>query len=82
MALGAVMRAGADGIRRGLAVPAAGALPGSLPAALELMEASDAVRSWFGPVFMEAYLRHKRAELAHVAGWSGEELCRRYAEVY
>lgn len=46
------------------------------------MESSQAVRDWFGPVFLEAYLRHKRSEVAHVAGWSDEEICARYAEVY
>ena len=42
------------------------------------MEASDAVRGWFGPVFLEAYLRHKRSEVTHVAEWAVNELCNRY----
>jgi glutamine synthetase len=46
------------------------------------MEASDAVKTWFGPTFFEAYLRHKRSELAHVAGLAPPDLCARYAEVY
>jgi glutamine synthetase len=46
------------------------------------MEASAAVRSWFGPTFLEAYLRHKRAELATLTDLEPEELCDRYAEVY
>lgn len=86
LALGAMIRAGADGIARGLDLPAAGAtppmLPRSLTQALDLMEASPAVQSWFGPVFMEAYLRHKRSEVTYVAGLSNAELCARYAEVY
>jgi glutamine synthetase len=86
MALGAVVFAGADGIARGLALPEAGAdrppLPRSLGEALHAMEASAAVRSWFGPTFLEAYLRHKRAELATLTDLEPEELCDRYAEVY
>jgi glutamine synthetase len=86
MALGAIVFAGADGIARGLALPEAGAasppLPRSLAEALDAMEASAAVRTWFSPVFLEAYLRHKRAELATLTDLEPEELCDRYAEVY
>jgi len=83
MALGALIFAGADGIARQLALPEPpAALPGSLPAALDLMEASETVRSWFGPVFFEAYLRHKRSEAGFVADLSEEDLCARYADVY
>ncbi len=86
MALGAVVFAGADGMRRKLALPApdheAPSLPRSLAEALTAMEASEAVHNWFGPVFLEAYLRHKRSELAHVAACGTAELCRRYAEIY
>jgi glutamine synthetase len=46
------------------------------------MEASDTVKSWFGPTFFEAYVRHKRSEVAYVADLSPAELCARYAEVY
>jgi glutamine synthetase len=86
MALGAVVFAGADGIAKGMALPAPGAdrppLPRSLGEALHAMEGSAAVRSWFGPTFMEAYLRHKRAELATLTDLDAAELCDRYAEVY
>lgn len=86
MALGAVLFAGADGLRRGLALPDEGArpspLPRSLAAALSAMEASDAVQAWFGPVFLDAYLRHKRSELAYVGQLAVADLCQRYAEVY
>ena len=37
---------------------------------------------WFGPVFFEAYMRHKRSEAAYVADLPEAELCARYAEVY
>lgn len=86
LALGAVLFAGADGVRRKLALPVAGtvppALPHSLGEALQATEASDAVRSWFGPVFLEAYLRHKRSELSYTRECTATELCRRYAEIY
>src|ERR1700722_17575855 len=63
MALGAVLFAGADGLRRKLGLPSAAdrsdALPAILGQALDGMAASKAVAGWFGPVFLEAYLRHK-----------------------
>ena len=70
-------------IARKLALPETGApLPHSLGEALDDMEASDAVKGWLGPVFFEAYMRHKRSELAYVADLAPPELCARYAEVY
>ena len=83
MALGALVFAGADGIARKLDLPKTfAALPSSLGDALDAMEASDSVKAWFGPVFFEAYLRHKRSEVAHVAGLDAHDLCERYAAVY
>jgi glutamine synthetase len=86
MALGALIFAGADGIARKLELPTgdgdAPPLPRSLKEALGGMEKSKAVQGWFGPTFLDAYLRHKRSELAHVAALEPPELCARYAEVY
>lgn len=86
LALGALLFAGADGLRRKLALPeadvAAPPLPRTLSEALAAMEASDAVRAWFGPVFLDAYLRHKRSEIAYTQEFAVAELCRRYAEIY
>lgn len=83
MALGALIFAGADGLARNLSLPDdAPPLPHSLGEALDIMEASETVNRWFGPVFFEAYLRHKRSEVAYVADLSPEDLCARYAEVY
>jgi glutamine synthetase len=86
LALGAVLFAGADGVQRNLALPEAKTSPPSLPRslgeALTTMEASEAVRGWFGPVFLEAYLRHKRSELDHVKDFTVMELCDRYFEIY
>lgn len=85
MALGAVLFAGADGLHRGMTLPEQSApapLPRTLTDALNMTHASDTVPAWFGPVFLEAYLRHKRSELAHVADLPVPELCQRYAAVY
>ncbi len=86
LALGAVIFAGADGISRGLTLrPRSGPaelLPRTLPAALDNLANSEAARRWFGPVFLEAYLRYKRVEAERVAGLDAAELCARYAEVY
>jgi glutamine synthetase len=86
LALGAVIFAGADGLLRQLELPSPPAeaeeLPHSLSQALDNMAASKSVANWFGPVFLEAYLRHKRSEVKHVAEWAVNELCNRYAEVY
>ena len=83
MALGALIFAGADGISRKLTLPdQARPLPQSLGEALDAMDASGAVKAWFGPTFFEAYLRHKRSEAAYVAALAPEDLCARYAEIY
>ena len=86
LALGAVILAGADGIRRALPLPAPGgtaqSLPRSLPEALDRLAASETVAGWFGPTHLDAYLRFKRVEAEKVAELSHPELCARYAEVY
>jgi glutamine synthetase len=86
LALGAVIFAGADGIRRALPLPSAAgspaSLPRSLPEALDRLAASETVAGWFGPTHFDAYLRFKRVEAEKVAGLAPAELCTRYAEVY
>ena len=86
MALGALIFAGADGIAKQRALPETGGtpplLPRSLAEALDGMEESAEVQEWFGPTFLEAYLRHKRSELGLVQGLDPPELCARYAEIY
>ena len=57
-------------------------MPHSLARALDIMAPSEAVADWFGPVFLEAYLRHKRSEVQHVTEWAVNELCARYFEIY
>jgi glutamine synthetase len=86
LALGAVIFAGADGIRRALPLPATSGtsamLPRSLPEALDRLAASETVAGWFGPTHFDAYLRFKRVEAEKMAGLPHPELCARYAEVY
>jgi glutamine synthetase len=85
LALGAVIFAGVDGIRRGLELPKSGSpehLPHSLPQALDRLAASAAAADWFGPTHFDAYIRFKRVEAEKVADLSAAELCTRYAEVY
>lgn len=57
-------------------------LPQSLPEALDKLEHSAAVRSWFGDLFMDVYLKHKRGEMAHLEGKTTEEICRAYEQAY
>ena len=86
LALGAVIFAGADGIRRRLPLPPSGgspaSLPRSLPEALDRLAASETIAGWFGRTHFDAYLRFKRVEAEKMAGLSHPELCARYAEVY
>jgi glutamine synthetase len=84
LALGAVIFAGVDGIRRELPLPSGSpqALPRSLPQALDRLAASETVAGWFGPTHFDAYLRFKRVEAEKVAEVPPAELCARYAEVY
>jgi len=57
-------------------------LPGSLPEALDRLAKSAAVRSWFGELFLEVYLKHKRGELEFLGGKTVEDACRLYEQVY
>jgi glutamine synthetase len=86
LALGAVVFAGADGIRRKLALPQPGsatpALAHSLPAALDQMKASETVASWFGATHFDAYQRFKRVEVEKVADLSHGDLCAHYLQIY
>jgi glutamine synthetase len=92
LALSAIVYAGLDGLRRGLVLPAHGdtdpaaagiaQLPASLSAALDLLEASAAARTWLGPDLFAAYLLFKRSEIAAVRGLSDDQICHRYVEVY
>ena len=86
LALGAVVFAGVDGIRRELALPASGGarplLPHSLGEALDRLAASSAARGWFGATHLDAYLRFKRVEAEKTAELPPAQLCGHYAEIY
>jgi glutamine synthetase len=83
MALGALVHAGVDGIRRGLALPVgAPPLPRSLGAALDALHATPAAKDWFGAGFLDAYLMFKKSEIAALSGLDDDAICARYAEVY
>jgi glutamine synthetase len=86
LALGAVIFAGVDGIRRALPLPGGAIAPSSLPpslgAALDLLSASEHALQWFGATHLDAYLRFKRVEAEKVAELSHPELCAHYAEIY
>ena len=59
-----------------------GDLPHSLEEALSALEADAVATGWLGPLLAEAYLMHKRGELAMAAGIELDELCRIYAQAY
>jgi len=50
--------------------------------ALDVMDRSKAVRTWFGDDFVNVYLDHKKEELAQLEGLDWQEKCNRYKEVY
>jgi glutamine synthetase len=59
-----------------------GALPPSLPEALQALAADHTVRGWLGETLYDAYTGVKRAELAAVQELDLAEVCQRYAQVY
>lgn len=98
--LAALVHAGLDGIRQGLAPPAPSEedlsllnateleergfvrLPQTLAEALDRLEGSQAVRDWFGEMFVEVYLKHKRGEIDFLDGKTAEQAYRLYEQVY
>jgi glutamine synthetase len=100
MALGAIVHAGVDGIRKGMKLGAPPRknfwdmtddersafgltpLPGSLEQALEKLKANETACAWFGPEFLDAYVRLKVSEISAVKDQSEEAICARYAAVY
>lgn len=83
LALGAVLHAGLEGIRRRMEPPSeAATLPHDLATALDLLRDCEPARQWMGPLLFDIYLQGKRAELASLEGLSTREICDRYAAVY
>ena len=83
LVLAMLVHAGLDGIRerRGIEPDNARPLPGSLAAALNLLEQAPAAE-WLGVELLAAYLQFKRAEIRSLDNLDEDEICRRYAEVY
>lgn len=83
LALGALVWAGVDGIRKEMSLPEAGPpLPASLGEALDALEGDAAALQWFGENHLRAYLMHKRGEAAAMAGLDEAAQCARYALTY
>jgi len=83
LALAAIVFAGVDGIVRGLTLTDdARPLPATLGDALDLLEATGAARAWFPDGYLDAYLRHKRAEIGMVAKLDDAQRCALYSEAY
>jgi len=84
LALAMLVQAGLEGVRerREIESRPSQALPGSLGAALDILEASSAAREWLGSELLPAYVAFKRAEIKGLGNLDESEICRRYAEVY
>ena len=59
-----------------------GALPTSLEAALDALDADELAGDWFPPLLLEAYTALKRGELEMVADLDLAERCRLYGNAY
>ena len=57
-------------------------LPQSLEQALDALESDAEACGWFPTPLLDAYLRHKRAEIEIMAGLDRDQRCARYAEAY
>jgi glutamine synthetase len=59
-----------------------GDLPRTLDEALSSLQSDETAMGWMGPVLSQAYLMHKRGELAMTKDTDMDELCRIYARAY
>jgi glutamine synthetase len=84
LALAMLVQAGLDGIRHQREIDSGRPqpLPGSLEAALRLLESSKAAAEWLGADLLAAYVLFKRAEIKSLENFDESEICRRYKEVY
>lgn len=83
LALGALVWAGVDGLRRQRRLDGrqGAALPSTLAEALDRLQATPEATDWFGPL-LDVYLRSKRAELKALAGLDEAAICERYSAIY
>ncbi|RUQ20872.1 MULTISPECIES: glutamine synthetase family protein [Kocuria] len=95
LAVGAIVRAGMEGIKRGYQpekiwheedsaeeltrVPK---LPTDVEDALDALRKDDVVMSWFHPDLIQTYVDVKRADLESCEGLTAKEICRKVANVY
>jgi glutamine synthetase len=100
MVIGALVRAGLEGIRARLPLPPAIdrdpaefsdaeraglgilALPSSLGAALDTLDADPIARKWLPPQMYESFVGVKRKEIEMFDGVDPREVCRRYHDAY
>jgi glutamine synthetase len=84
LALGALVRAGLDGVHRALPAPGpgAGTFPASLPDALSALEQDKVMSSWLPADLLRTYLSVKRSELSAVAELPADRVDARYARAY
>jgi glutamine synthetase len=84
LALGALVWAGLDGVRRGrtLGTTPGAALAATLPESIDLLAASEEAQDWMGAELHDAYLMFKRAEIAGLDGLDDATICDRYAAIY
>jgi glutamine synthetase len=84
LALGALVRAGLDGVHRALPAPglSAGAFPGSLQDALSALEQDEVMSSWLSADLLSTYLSVKRSEISAVAELPADQVHARYACAY
>jgi glutamine synthetase len=84
LALGALVRAGLDGVNRALPAPgpSAGAFPGNLHDALSALEQDEVMSSWLPSDLLRTYLSVKRSEIAAVAELPADQVAARYARAY
>ena len=84
LALGALVRAGMDGVLRRLPAPGpvAASLPHDLDEALSALEKDELMSSWLPADLLRTYLSVKRAEIDEVAHAPVEERHARYARAY
>jgi len=100
LVLGALIRAGLEGLREDLPVPeittddpetltvsererlGIARLPQSLGEALEALAADEVASAWFPAQLLDAYNRHKNAEIEIMRGLDRDTQCARYSEAY
>jgi glutamine synthetase len=84
LALGALVRAGLDGVNRALPAPepAATAFPQCLQEALSALERDGVMNSWPPEDLLRTYLSVKRSEIAAMAELPADQVNARYASAY